>query len=95
MHTQGNGGRTAWSEGVVVFTFLAIDPDSPQTGSPTVWRDEQTGDLVVQGWKADRMTLAECARVGSVPGHSTDVPEHETVVRLPARMIPALKAALA
>lgn len=68
--------------------FVGIDPESPQDGSPTIWMDEATGDLVIQSYKADPDTLAECQEVGSIPGHTTDVPEHETVIRLPARMIP-------
>ncbi|GAA2062099.1 hypothetical protein GCM10009839_86500 [Catenulispora yoronensis] len=72
------------------FTFLAIDPDTGNTGSPTLWIDEQTGDLIIQAYRADGATLDECRRVGSVAGHSVDVPEGETIVRLPARMIPLL-----
>lgn len=68
-------------------TFLGIDPDSPDDGSPTIWLDEATGDLVIQSWKADETTLRECQEVGSVPGHTTDVPAHETVIRLPANML--------
>lgn len=68
--------------------FLGIDPDSPDDGSPTIWQDEETGDLVIQSWKADAATLKQCQEVGSVPGHTTDVPEHETVIRLPARLLP-------
>jgi hypothetical protein len=49
--------------------------------------DDETGDLVIQSWKADAETLRQCAEVGSVPGHTTDVPEHETVIRLPANML--------
>ena len=60
-----------------------------------MWVDEETGDLIVQGWTAmDDATLAEIARVGSIPGHSTDVPEHETVVHLPARLVLLLKKTL-
>ncbi|ASU86016.1 hypothetical protein CDO52_03940 [Nocardiopsis gilva YIM 90087] len=67
--------------------FLGIYPDTPDDGSPTIWLDKDTGDLVIQSYKADEATVRECQRVGSVPGHSTDVPEHETVVRLPANML--------
>lgn len=28
-----------------------------------------------------------CQEIGSVPGHSTRVPDHETVIRLPAVML--------
>lgn len=56
--------------------FLGKDPESPVNDSPTLWDD---GDCyVIQGWRiTDDATLAE---VG-------DVPEHETVLRLPKRMM--------
>lgn len=78
----------------MAFKFLAIDPDTPSNGSPTLWLDEENGDLIIQSYRADAASYAECARVGSVPGHTTDVPDHETIVRLPARLVPLLKAAL-
>lgn len=67
--------------------FLGIYPNTPDDGSPTIWLDEDTGDLVIQSYKADLATLEQCREVGSVPGHSTDVPAHETVIRLPANML--------
>jgi hypothetical protein len=67
--------------------FLGIFPNTPDDGSPTIWRDEDTGDLVIQSYRADEETLRQCREVGSIPGHSTDVPEHETVIRLPASML--------
>ncbi|MBR7673967.1 hypothetical protein [Streptomyces daliensis] len=66
--------------------FLGIYPNTPNTDSPTVWLDEDTGDLVIQSWKADTATLQECQEVGSIPGHSTEVPGHEAVIRLPKVM---------
>ncbi|MFE9061592.1 hypothetical protein [Streptomyces violaceusniger] len=66
--------------------FLGIYPNTPNDGSPTIWLDEDSGDLVIQSWKADDATLRQCQEVGSVPGHTTDVPDHETVIRLPANM---------
>ena len=77
----------------MAFEFLAIDPTTNGGGSPTLWIDSETGDLIIQTYRADAETFAECERVGSVPGHSTDVPDHETIVRLPARMIPLLPRA--
>jgi hypothetical protein len=67
--------------------FLGIHPNTPDDGSPTIWLDEDTGDLVIQSYKADDVTLRHCREVGSVPGHSTDVPDHETVIRLPTSML--------
>ena len=60
--------------------FIGKDPDSPNNGSPTVWLDEDDGSIVIQGWKiADERTMSEITAVKAVPNH-------ETVVRVPARM---------
>ncbi|MEU1419418.1 hypothetical protein [Kitasatospora sp. NPDC005751] len=67
--------------------FLGIYPNTPDDGSPTIWLDETSGDLVIQSWKADEETIRRCQEIGSIPGHSTDVPDHETVIRLPANML--------
>ncbi|MFF4404283.1 hypothetical protein ACFY2W_18035 [Streptomyces sp. NPDC001262] len=67
--------------------FLGIYPNTPDDGSPTIWQDEETGDLVIQSWKADEETVRQAQEVGSIPGNSTDVPDHETVIRLPANML--------
>jgi hypothetical protein len=60
--------------------FLGKDPESEYNGSPTVWDD---GDCyVIQGWRIiDPGTLAQ---IGTVPGH-------ETVLRLPKRMMQFFK----
>lgn len=42
---------------------------------------------MIQSWKADEATIREAQEVGSIPGHSTDIPDHEGVFRLPANMI--------
>lgn len=79
---------TGWGlEAAVRLRFLGIYPNTPDDGSPTIWLDEDTGDLVIQSYKADNETLRHCREVGSVPGHTTDVPPHETVIRLPANML--------
>lgn len=31
--------------------------------------------------------MKACQEIGSIPGHSTDVPDHETIIRLPAVML--------
>ncbi|WP_053203985.1 hypothetical protein [Jiangella muralis] len=68
--------------------FIAIDPTTSDDGSPTIWLDEDTGDLIIQSWTADQATVRDVQEVGSIPGHSTDIPAHESVIRLPARMLP-------
>ena len=68
--------------------LIGVDPNTPNTGSPTVWVDDTAGDIVVQGWKiADEATMAAIRATGPVP-------EHETVLRLPARMAPLLRKAI-
>lgn len=57
--------------------FLGTDPDSPSGGSPTLYYDPDDDSYVIQGWKTtDPDVLAQLA-----------VPERETVIRLPRRMI--------
>ncbi|MEW2318839.1 hypothetical protein [Streptomyces bauhiniae] len=72
--------------------FVGIDPNTGQGESPTVWVDEERAELVIQGWKPDAATWAECAAF-EVPGHAVGIPEHEQVVRVPARMIATLREA--
>ncbi|WP_340561463.1 hypothetical protein [Streptomyces sp. GSL17-111] len=66
--------------------FIAKDPESREDQCPSVWVDESTNDIVVQGWWPDASTVEECERVGSIP-------DTEGVVRLPARMVDALRRA--
>jgi hypothetical protein len=83
----------------MAFMFLAQIPDTPGGDSPTVWRDEATGDLIVQGYRSTEEDYAQADLAGSTPGHRHDVASvqaaGETTVRLPASIVPALKAALA
>jgi hypothetical protein len=73
--------------------FIAIDSDTGSANSPTIWFDDTAAELVIQGWKAGEQLLAECATIGSIPGHDTGVPGHEAVIRIPARMVPGLREA--
>ncbi len=72
--------------------FIAVDPDTGNDHSPTVWVDPETGDIVIQGWKADDALLNEVANAPA-PNHVPGVPAGEAVVRIPARMAPALRRA--
>jgi hypothetical protein len=57
--------------------FLGKDPGSEFNNSPTIWDD---GDgYVIQGWRVT--DPADLAEIG-------DVPAHETLVRIPKRMMP-------
>lgn len=68
--------------------FIAIDEKTVGATSPTIWLDDVTGDLIIQSYIADEETVAEAQRVGSIPGHSTEIPPHETMIRLPAHLVP-------
>jgi hypothetical protein len=71
----------------VTLRFIGVDPDSPNNGSPTVWLDDADGSIVVQGWKiTDERTMSEITA-------AKPVPDHETVVRVPARMASLLMEA--
>ncbi|GAA0348809.1 hypothetical protein PV735_31525 [Streptomyces turgidiscabies] len=72
--------------------FIGIDPTTGTGESPTVWVDDSTNELVIQGWKPGPELEEECA-VFEVPGHAAGIPEHEAVVRIPARMVPILRKA--
>lgn len=81
----------------MAFTFLAQVPETPSGRSPTVWRDDETGDLLVQGYRATEEDHMQAERAGSTPGHHygiDTIPGHEALVRLPASILPALAAAL-
>lgn len=72
--------------------FIGIDPDTGTGNSPTVWVDDATQELVIQGWKASPELDAECAQF-EVPGHAKGIPADEAVIRIPVRMAPALRKA--
>jgi hypothetical protein len=72
----------------VALKFIAIDPGTNNDHCPAVFVEEETGDLLFQGWTvADPGTLAE------VDGHSR-IADNESVVRLPARMRAIIMEAL-
>jgi hypothetical protein len=66
--------------------FIAKDDESGVNGSPTVLVDEETSDLLFQGWKVDEVTEAQVLAFGPIP-------DHETVVRIPARLVQAIREA--
>ncbi|MBI0297647.1 hypothetical protein JBE04_25085 [Streptomyces sp. PRKS01-29] len=72
--------------------FIGIDPNTGTGESPTVWVDNSNNDLVIQGWKPTPELEARCASF-EVPGHAAGIPEHEAVIRIPARMVPILRKA--
>ncbi|MFI0236310.1 hypothetical protein [Streptomyces sp. NPDC016845] len=72
--------------------FIGIDNGSGQTGSPTVWVDPRTADVVIQSYLADEETRAECVE-NTAPGHAKGIPSHEGVLRVPGHLIHLLREA--
>jgi|SRR5581483_783114 len=60
--------------------FIGIDPETDSDHCPAVFVEEETGDLLFQGW-----TVIDAATLAQVSRHSP-VADNESVVRLPARM---------
>jgi hypothetical protein len=73
--------------------FVGIDPNTGGGGSPTVWVEEESADLVLQGEEAEVLLKAMVGGTAWVPGHAVGIPAHETVIRIPARMVPILREA--
>ncbi|WOX15698.1 hypothetical protein [Streptomyces sp. N50] len=72
--------------------FIGIDPDTGHVGSPTVWVDAESADIVLQSYTADEETRAQCVK-NTAPGHAAGIPDHESVIRIPARLVPILREA--
>jgi hypothetical protein len=60
--------------------FVGIDPNTAGGNCPSVWVDELTGDLVLQGWEVTDQTDREM-----IAGRSP-IATNEKIVRLPARV---------
>ena len=73
--------------------FIGIDPSTGGGGSPTVWVQEETEEIIVQTYTADPALCATIAETVWVPGHATGIPSSEGVFRIPARMVPILREA--
>jgi hypothetical protein len=68
--------------------FVAIDPETDSDHCPAVFVEQETGDLLFQGWSVtDPATLAEVSR-------RSPVADNESVVRLQARMRATILEAL-
>jgi hypothetical protein len=72
---------------VMRLRFLGIIPNTGKDDSPTIWLDEDSGDLLIQSYRATEEEVKACQEIGSIPGHGTDVPDHEAIIRLPKVMI--------
>ncbi|MFI5754008.1 hypothetical protein [Streptomyces sp. NPDC051569] len=56
---------------------LCKDPESPNNGSPTLYYDDETDTFLFQSWKVE-----DLRRLASIA-----VPEHETVIEFPKRLL--------
>jgi hypothetical protein len=68
--------------------FAGIDPDTGGDNCPAVFIDDETGDLIFQGW-----TVTHPKMLADVAKHSP-IADNESVVRLPARMREIVQEAL-
>jgi hypothetical protein len=72
----------------VALEFYGKDDTSKNQGSPAVFVDRATGELVFQGW-----TETDAAVLAEISSYSRTA-ENESSVRLPARMKPMIRKAL-
>ncbi|WP_329171288.1 hypothetical protein [Streptomyces sp. NBC_01477] len=73
--------------------FVGIDPNTGGEGSPTVWVEQESADLVLQGEEADGLLQALVGSTEWVAGHKAGIPAHERVIRIPVRMVAILREA--
>jgi len=66
--------------------FIAKDPETNGDHCPTAWVRHEEKEIVFQGWLADAALEAECLTTGPIP-------DNEGVIRLPFRMIQAIREA--
>ena len=57
--------------------FLGKDPGSPDNGSPTLYYDDERDTYLFQGWR-----VIDSGRLAQM-----DIPDHETVIEFPRRMM--------
>jgi hypothetical protein len=73
--------------------FVGIEPNTGGEGSPTVWVEQESADLVVQGEEAGGVLKALVGSTEWVAGHKTGIPPYERVIRIPFRMVHILREA--
>jgi hypothetical protein len=73
--------------------FVGIDPNTGGEGSPTVWVEQESADLVLQGEEADGLLESLVGSTEWVAGHAAGIPAHERVIRIPVRMVAILREA--
>ncbi|QMU80590.1 hypothetical protein GXW83_27440 [Streptacidiphilus sp. PB12-B1b] len=70
--------------------FVAIDPETNGQGSVTFWLDEEAGEIIAQGYIADE-ALRQKVTQAPAPNHDAGIPEGEDIIRIPVRLVPALR----
>jgi hypothetical protein len=75
------------SESAVDLQFIGIDPNTDGQNCPRVWVDHEANEFVLQGLKPGPQ-LEEAVR------STGPLPDHEGVVRIPARMAHILREAI-
>lgn len=61
-------------EYAMTLRFVGIDPNTGGEGSPTVWVEEESSDLIFQGEEADALLKTEVGSTQWVPGHKVGIP---------------------
>lgn len=72
--------------------FIGIDPETNGNGSSTIWFDEDTKEIIAQGYIASEELRRKVTETPA-PNHAAGIPEGEDIIRIPARMVPALRKA--
>lgn len=57
--------------------FAGIDPNTGGEGSPTVWVEEESADLVLQGEEADELLKDLVGSTEWAAGHRAGIPPNE------------------
>jgi hypothetical protein len=70
--------------------FIAIDPETNGQGSATFWLDEDAREIIAQGYIAGE-ALRQKVTETPAPDHDAGIPEGEDIIRIPVRMVPALR----
>ena len=58
-----------------------------------MWVEDEVEEVIVQSWTVEGALSEQIAGTEWVPGHVPGTPAHESVIRIPARMVPFLREA--
>jgi len=72
--------------------YIGVDPATDDRDSPTAWVDLDAKEIILQGLKADD-ELRRKVHDSPAPRHAPGIPDHEDVIRIPARMAGILRKA--